>query len=272
MVSQGWLTPVTLQVGPGYRATDEAVRRLADTADRVYRRGTPAWDGRWRLAFVDAPRDRSARTRLRAELGFLGLAEYAPGVWVTPWPRDVRPAVERAGGSLRTAVAETFEVDPAGAWDLPSLGSAYADWAAAADRLVDTELRRHEDEDEAMFAARFHLVHEWRKFLFADPGLPTDLLPERWPGRVAEDLFHDEATRLEPGRRGSSCAAWPGEPRRTAGWIVMSDPVLLDVSDGVATITFNRPDAMNSLDVATKVALLDAVRRSPTTRRPGASC
>ena len=40
----------------------------------------------------------------------------------------------------------------------------------------------------------------------------------------------------------------------------MSDPVLLDVTDGVATITFNRPDAMNSLDVATKEALLDAVR------------
>ncbi len=40
----------------------------------------------------------------------------------------------------------------------------------------------------------------------------------------------------------------------------MTDPVLLDVSDGVATITLNRPDAMNSLDVATKVALLDALR------------
>ena len=37
------------------------------------------------------------------------------------------------------------------------------------------------------------------------------------------------------------------------------DPVLLDVVDGVATITLNRPDAMNSLDVATKVALLEAV-------------
>ena len=36
--------------------------------------------------------------------------------------------------------------------------------------------------------------------------------------------------------------------------------MLLDVSDGVATITLNRPDAMNSLDVATKEALLDAVR------------
>lgn len=37
------------------------------------------------------------------------------------------------------------------------------------------------------------------------------------------------------------------------------DPVLLDISDGVATITLNRPDAMNSLDIATKVALRDIV-------------
>src|SRR3954471_9351523 len=37
-------------------------------------------------------------------------------------------------------------------------------------------------------------------------------------------------------------------------------PVLLEVGDGVATITFNRPEAMNSLDVATKEALLAAVR------------
>ena len=36
-------------------------------------------------------------------------------------------------------------------------------------------------------------------------------------------------------------------------------PVLYDVADGVATITLNRPDAMNSLDVATKVALRDEV-------------
>jgi len=38
-------------------------------------------------------------------------------------------------------------------------------------------------------------------------------------------------------------------------------PVLLDLSGGVATITLNRPDAMNSLDVATKVMLLDTLRQ-----------
>lgn len=36
-------------------------------------------------------------------------------------------------------------------------------------------------------------------------------------------------------------------------------PVLYDVADGVATITLNRPQAMNSLDVASKVKLRDAV-------------
>jgi 2-(1,2-epoxy-1,2-dihydrophenyl)acetyl-CoA isomerase len=41
----------------------------------------------------------------------------------------------------------------------------------------------------------------------------------------------------------------------------MSDSaqVLYDVADGVATITLNRPDAMNSLDIATKVLLRETV-------------
>ncbi len=38
-------------------------------------------------------------------------------------------------------------------------------------------------------------------------------------------------------------------------------PVLLDVADGVATITLNRPDAYNSLDVATKELLLETVQQ-----------
>jgi 2-(1,2-epoxy-1,2-dihydrophenyl)acetyl-CoA isomerase len=40
----------------------------------------------------------------------------------------------------------------------------------------------------------------------------------------------------------------------------MSDSVLYDVSEGIATITLNRPEAMNSLDIATKVALRDTLQ------------
>jgi 2-(1,2-epoxy-1,2-dihydrophenyl)acetyl-CoA isomerase len=40
---------------------------------------------------------------------------------------------------------------------------------------------------------------------------------------------------------------------------VTEQPVIYAVADGVATITFNRPEAMNSLDVATKLALAEAV-------------
>ncbi|MGY4771904.1 enoyl-CoA hydratase/isomerase family protein [Kribbella sp. CWNU-51] len=40
----------------------------------------------------------------------------------------------------------------------------------------------------------------------------------------------------------------------------MSDSVTYAVAEGVATITLNRPDAMNSLDIATKVLLRDTVQ------------
>ncbi len=41
----------------------------------------------------------------------------------------------------------------------------------------------------------------------------------------------------------------------------MDMPVDYAASDGVATITINRPDAMNALDTAAKVALRDAIQR-----------
>ena len=49
----------------------------------------------------------------------------------------------------------------------------------------------------------------------------------------------------------------------------MSDTVLVDHSEGVGTITINRPEALNSLTIECKEALLSAVRRvaaDPTVR------
>src|ERR1044072_8442559 len=47
-------------------------------------------------------------------------------------------------------------------------------------------------------------------------------------------------------------------------------PVLYDVTDGVATIRLNRPEAMNSLDIATKVLLREIVQQAAAD--PDARC
>jgi len=37
-------------------------------------------------------------------------------------------------------------------------------------------------------AARTLLVHEWRRIVLRDPGLPERLLPRDWPGAATRDL------------------------------------------------------------------------------------
>lgn len=42
----------------------------------------------------------------------------------------------------------------------------------------------------------------------------------------------------------------------------MADSVLYEVSDGLATITINRPEAMNAMNTEAKVALRDAAQEA----------
>jgi phenylacetic acid degradation operon negative regulatory protein len=202
MVMQGWLEPVQLDGGRGYRATERATHRLDRAAERIYRLDQSPWDGTWHLVFVEPPTERTARNRLRADLTFVGYAELADHVWVSPFARPELPSVlERAGATGRTARASDFDPAPTEARDLATLHDAYSRWPSTADLLVADGRpgNAYADADEAAFAVRFHLVHEWRKFLFADPGLPPELLPAGWPGHAAAERFKREAGRLKPG-------------------------------------------------------------------------
>ncbi|HEX3932898.1 MAG TPA: PaaX family transcriptional regulator C-terminal domain-containing protein [Nocardioides sp.] len=203
MAAQGWLEPARVDDAPGYRASPRAIGRLTEAAARIYRSAPAPWDGRWRMVFLDAPRHRGDRERLREELTYLGYAEHAPGVWLCPFEHpDVAEVIARAGGSARYGVAVGLDPDPLSAWDLARLATSYAAWPGVAGRLLaqeDGALTEGEgDPDERAFAARFRLVHEWRKFLFDDPGLPAELLPADWPGAGAAALFTHEASRLKP--------------------------------------------------------------------------
>jgi len=211
MVMQGWLEPAQLSGGRGYRATAQAIRRLDEASVRIYGRTDRPWDGTWQLVVVDPPTARAARARLRADLVFVGYAELADTVWVSPRPRvELESLLERAGATASTARAADFVPPPVDAWDTAALRASYSRWLEEAPRLVEEHLSGHPDADRAAFAARFHLVHEWRKFLFADPGLPAELLPKDWPGAPAAELFAAEADRLRPAadRFVASCLDW----------------------------------------------------------------
>lgn len=215
MARQGWLAPVRLPDGAGYRLTPRAVRRLREAADRIYRRETPAWDGRWHVLVLEKVADRARRERLRAALRYLGYACLDGSTWISPRPSSELDALLTAERQR----AERFDARHTGdarglaarAWDIDGLAKGYQDWLDHARELVRPG---GSQSDEALFAIRSELVHEWRKFLFVDPGLPAELLPWRWPGIDAAHFFHDEAERLLPpaARFVERCLAGSGVP------------------------------------------------------------
>ncbi|HEU5044742.1 MAG TPA: PaaX family transcriptional regulator C-terminal domain-containing protein [Nocardioidaceae bacterium] len=219
MVRQGWLEPVRLDGGPGYRLTGRARKRLDDAAARIYRTRSSTWEGSWDLLVVGPVAHRAARERLRSGLAFLGYAPLSDSTWISPFASpEVEPLVAAEGAALARFAAR--DDDPRGqtarAWNLDALGAAYTAWLEDAAALVADPPAR-DGSDEAAFAVRSLLVHEWRKFLFTDPGLPAELLPADWPGHAAAEFFAAEAARLLPAasRFVDACLCPPsaGRPR-----------------------------------------------------------
>jgi phenylacetic acid degradation operon negative regulatory protein len=203
MVRQGWLEPVRLDSGPGYALTRKATNRLDEAATRIYRTHDQTWDGRWHMLVLKQLGDRSARERVRSGLAFLGYAPLSDNTWVGPRASEEADALLAADNVHAHRFVARLDGDPAGlaasTWDLAGLGRAYDRWRTDAESLVAEA--GDDASDELAFSVRSRLVHEWRKFLFTDPGLPRELLPATWPGTEAAALFDSESRRLLPGAR-----------------------------------------------------------------------
>jgi len=199
MVAQQWLRAD--ETG-AYALTEHARTWLDEAGVRIYRTEETAWDGVWHLRVLSPITDRARRERVRSRLRFLGMAPVSDSTWVSP----------RASGEVERllldegveAVAITgHDVEPPGAllraFDLDTLQAAYAAWLSEAAALVAPTLNRGASADDvSAFVVRSELVHSWRKFLFTDPGLPRELLPEDWSGHRAAAFFDEHATRLLP--------------------------------------------------------------------------
>jgi phenylacetic acid degradation operon negative regulatory protein len=206
MVRQGWLEPVRLPQGRGYALTGRARHRLDDAAGRIYRTRDASWDGAWDLLVIDPLTQRSARDRVRTGLGFLGYAALSDSTWISPF---ASPEADQLLDTEDAAFTRfrAHDDDPAArareAWDLEGLARAYVEWREFAAKLLDDPAAHlgalaDASPDEQAFAVRSVLVHEWRKFLFTDPGLPAELLPDDWVGHEAATFFAHEAARLLP--------------------------------------------------------------------------
>jgi phenylacetic acid degradation operon negative regulatory protein len=200
MVRQGWLEPLRLTEGAGYALTPRAVRRVDDASARIYRTRLTGWDGCWHLVVTGPVGERSRRDRLRAGLTFLGYAQLDDATWVGPRASEEVDILLETEAVRAERFAARHDGDSVGlvrrAWDIEGLGRSYGRWLADA-RAISAQAPG-DATDEQAFAARSRLVHEWRKFLFLDPGLPRELLPADWPGETAADFFDAESTRLLP--------------------------------------------------------------------------
>ena len=188
-------------------------RLLSDGAARIYAFGRPAtgWDGRWLVLLASVPESRRRlRHRLRTRLAWAGLGSPAPGVWVSPDPgKEPQVAAVLDELDLR-GMSSSFIGHYGGigrpadvveqAWDLDRVEQAYQEFLDefSPDRTTDPA------PGPATLARQVQLVHAWRRFPFLDPELPAELLPDRWAGARAAELFSTLHARWDAEAR----AAW----------------------------------------------------------------
>lgn len=185
-------------------------RLLTNGAERIYgfASETPDWDGEWLVLLVSVPEtERGLRRRARTRLAWAGFGSPAPGIWVTPRRQLADEAREVLADLGLNKSVFSFVGRHAGighepdlvdrAWNLPEIATRYERFLAT---FADVE---PSDDTEALLY-QIHLVHEWRRFPFLDPQLPTALLPDDWAGRSATALFHERHDAW----RGGAEAQW----------------------------------------------------------------
>ena len=200
MSRQGWLTARRTGHRAFYAVTDRGRRRIEGLSPRIYG-PVVEWDGRWRmLTYSVAEAQRERRDRLRKELTVLGWAPLSSSTWLSPRDAmdEVREIVESAGVGDNIDLFVSDYVGPSSdrellskCWDLEAIASAYRDFIQTYEPRLVRERERGGLSEEDAFVERLWLVHDYRKFTYVDPGLPSTLLPAHWPGTMAAALFRE---------------------------------------------------------------------------------
>lgn len=173
LAGDGWVTRER-QGRNSFFSLDAHGRHAFDLATRrIYAGGTPEWRGTWTVA-IAAPGGQEL-----PDLSPHGFVRAAGGVYLRPETADAPDAAQELAGML-VIHGESAEHPEAfrELWPSREIADAYAGFSAAYAPLHATlgSLRPL----DAM-AARTLLIHDWRRIVLRDPGLPQALLPDDWP-------------------------------------------------------------------------------------------
>jgi phenylacetic acid degradation operon negative regulatory protein len=200
----GWIEASRVGRETRWSLTPAGTELLREGTGRIYSLAAEeqSWDGRWLVLTVGVPENnRTLRQRLRTQLGWAGLGSPTPGVWVTPrvdrepQARKVLDELDLMAGSWSFVAAAGQVGDERSlaraAWDLDEVEQRYEDF-------LELVSRRRPRTDRQALIAQVRLVQEWRRFPLLDPGLPRELLPPRWTGSRAAEVFRERHAGWAP--------------------------------------------------------------------------
>ncbi|MFC4619127.1 phenylacetic acid degradation operon negative regulatory protein PaaX [Camelliibacillus cellulosilyticus] len=244
MNKQGWVASRKEGNKSYYRLTDRGVKRMDEAAHRIFKLQPDAWDGKWRLFTYTIPEERrQVRDELRQELIWSGFGQLAGGLWITPndLHDQVNDIIDKYG--IRESVS-FFISENAGpkenkrlvseCWDIDTINERYDAFIKLYSEkyiLDKNKIEKGLMNDQSCFARRTNLVHEYRKFLFVDPGLPLELLPEKWLGDTAAALFSEYYRVLaEPASRFFESVFFLGneKAKKSAAYNIFNHPLMVD--------------------------------------------
>ena len=207
-----WLVSEPCGRRTDYKLTPSGLQRIEEASRRIYASSAQGWDRRWRLILAVGELAARDRERLRRALFWQGFGMLDGDCFVHP-SADLIVAfdalVGEGLGELLPQLKPLMAADAAlgaaasdadlvhAAWNLERLAQMYRDFV---DRYqpVLAQLRDGAGDcgDESAFLLRMLLIHDYRRLLLRDPGLPDVLLASDWPGQRARLLCRELYRRL----------------------------------------------------------------------------
>jgi phenylacetic acid degradation operon negative regulatory protein len=190
LAADGWVERSRVGRNSYYRLTAGATAESERAAVRIYRLPRQGWSGVWSLAILNDGASDPVGDR-RAALRNAGFAQLNVNLFIAPG--EHLPASPLASGHTikLQARSSTIEQDrriAVQAWKLDRLADAYRAFGDHFAPLCQALNSETDACELTALAARLLVVHELRRIVLRDPGLPLELLGNDWQGLAARTL------------------------------------------------------------------------------------